>query len=93
MPTNQRIRLNDDQSITPVKESAELAESKADRICRPPRFLLSLHIERELFPEEQVLSRNGRWRAETQTQKCQRVRGYLEYVPNQLPEALQIPLE
>jgi hypothetical protein len=82
MPTNQRIRLDDNESITPVEASAKLGKRKTDRIGRTPRFPLSLNKQPELFPQKQVLSGNCGWRTETQAKECQRVCGYMECVPN-----------
>ena len=56
MPSNQGIRLDDGQRLSPFKEPREQRHGEANRIGRLPGSLLPLQIQGQLLPQEQIFS-------------------------------------
>ena len=59
MPSDERVRLDDNQRGTPVKCSAQERHQPAGGIVGPSWPNFALLEERQLFPEEEVLRRQG----------------------------------
>jgi hypothetical protein len=56
MPSNQGIRLDDDQRLPPFKEPRGQRHAEANHIGRSPGSLLPFQIQGQLLPQEQIFS-------------------------------------
>ena len=59
MPTDKCIRLYDDQSVSPIKPSSPEEQSNSGGVSQALGPDIPLSVERQLFPEEKVLSHQG----------------------------------
>jgi signal peptidase I len=57
MPSDQRLRLHDDQDVAPLNQSGQPDKRQADRVISSPRPDLPLDVQRHLLAEEQILGR------------------------------------
>ena len=56
MPSDERVRLDHREDVTPLEQRREPDERNPAGIVRAPRFHLPLDVERELLSEKQILS-------------------------------------
>src|SRR5262249_12646182 len=56
MPSRKGLRLNRNQSLLPIKQCFEQYHRETSGIGRPSRANLTFLIERQLFPQEEILS-------------------------------------
>jgi len=73
MPSNQGVRLHDDQETLPVHESGQRHEHEPRRIVSPTRLHLPFDVQRQLLPEEQVLRRELGSRPQRERRQPQKV--------------------
>ena len=59
MPTGEGFRLYDHQCVSPIKPSCPENQSKSSGISQALGPDVPFLVERELFPEEQVLRNQG----------------------------------
>jgi hypothetical protein len=64
MPPNERFRLYDHQSVSPIKPSCPEKQRQSGGISQALGPDVPFPVERQLFPEEQVLSNQAGSRAE-----------------------------
>jgi len=57
MPADQRLRLHDNQQVTPGQETRQAGEDDARRVIGAPRLDLALLLQGQLFTQEQILRR------------------------------------
>src|SRR5262249_26639782 len=55
MPSDQRLRLHDDQELAPRNQPGQPDERQADRVISSPRPNLPLDVQRQLLAQEQIL--------------------------------------
>ena len=65
MPSNQSFRLHDRKGVAPIEPSGELHERETNGIGRPARLGFPLNVQAELLAQEQILSRDGGGRRNT----------------------------
>ena len=59
MPSDQRVGLDDDESIPPVEHMQESSQGKANGIGGTTRLDLSLDKKAELLSQKEILRCNG----------------------------------
>jgi hypothetical protein len=57
MPADQRLRLHDQQQLTPGEKARQAGQDDPRRIIGASRLDLSLLVQRQLFAQEQILGR------------------------------------
>jgi hypothetical protein len=55
MPSDERVRLDDDQQMTPGDQPRQHDERNSRRIVSPARLRLPLDVQRQLFSQKQIL--------------------------------------
>jgi hypothetical protein len=55
MPTDQSVRFDNREGISPVKKTGQLSQREPNAVRRSPRFCFSLNIKAELLSQKQVL--------------------------------------
>jgi hypothetical protein len=55
MPSNERLRLDHGEKLTPINQPGQRDEREASRIVSPPRFDLPLEVQGQLLAEEKIL--------------------------------------
>ena len=55
MPSNERLRLDHGEELTPINQPGQRDERQARRDVGPPRLDLPFEVQRQLLAEEQVL--------------------------------------
>jgi hypothetical protein len=86
MPPNQRVGLDDNESLAPIKPAGQSAESESDGAGSPAWFDFSLDEQTELFAQEWIFCCDGGSRTETESQKAQ---GIQENAENGLESVLK----
>jgi hypothetical protein len=56
MPTDERLRFHDNESVPPIEPPRPEKQREPGRVGQPVGLDVSFSVERELFPEEKVLS-------------------------------------
>ena len=88
LPSDQSIRFDVDQGVTPGKEPAERGHEPAGGIIRAPRSHLALLVQGELLAEEQVFGSQLSPGSEPNTSRRARSRSTLESSPQTVPRSL-----
>ena len=74
MPTDQRLRLDHHQGVSPSEEPGQQSQDQPRRIIGSPWLGVALNLEGELFPKEQILGSQGSMRPQTQCDESDDVR-------------------
>ena len=51
MPSNERVRLDHGEELTPINQSGQRDERQARRVVGPPRLDLPFEVQRQLLAE------------------------------------------
>ena len=69
MPPDQRLWFHDGERGPPVNQPSQYDEREPGRVIGPARSDTTLRVERELLPQEEILGRQSRSRAEAKRQE------------------------
>jgi hypothetical protein len=69
MPPGKRVWLHNGQPLTPVEPATEPDQSETGRIGRTSGLHVTLLIQRQLFPQEEVFCCKGRGRTKTKPEE------------------------
>jgi hypothetical protein len=70
MPAGKRVGLGHAECAAPLKEPAQSAHDKSDRIRRKVRLHFALLVQDELFAQKQIFSSESGPRADAQSWKA-----------------------
>src|SRR5262249_55809581 len=71
VPTDQRVRFDDDEGISPIKEMGEPSQSKANGVSGAAWPHFSFYEQAELFAKKEVFGHDSSRRPKTQPHKSQ----------------------
>jgi hypothetical protein len=89
MPSDQRLRLDDDQELAPLDQPGQPDERKSDRVIGSTRPDLPLDVQRQLLAKEQILGgelgARSQHRCREPEDVCQNVRDYADVKTTTVP--------
>ena len=88
MPTGERARPDDHQSVLPVEQPRPQCQTQPGSVGERPRSDLALSIEGELFSEKQILGRQTGSGPQSRPQEVSEVANESEEDRNERSQAL-----